>query len=105
MFIKTLDKFLKDNLSIGKLNMEYDSNVMILREYLIHRVLNVIDVQLWEPDKKRLFRCELFIVKRYIILKTIYNNAVKEFSSTKGIISLHVSPHSISNTFKVSIND
>lgn len=97
--IKTILRFLNEmNFTI------MDNKIESVRNYLKHRILNVIDTEFWESDKEEIHRCELFIAGRYIKVKTNNFNHIA-FKSGEGPISISTHLLSAGNLFSVFIGD
>lgn len=95
IFIKTLLKLIKD-MNFPKIE---NKDVKI---YLKQRILNIIDTEFWEEDEKKIHRCEIFIVGRYIMVKTKDFTHIS-YKSGEGPIYISALPLSYGNRFSIYI--
>ena len=97
LFIRTLLRVVID---LGL--PEIDSKDIDIRHYLKQRILNIVDTEFWDGDKEKIFECEIFIVGRYIKIKTTDFKRIL-FKSGEGPLYINASPLSSNYMFSIYI--
>lgn len=87
IFIRTLFEVIKDmDLPLKQIDIEE------LKDYLMHRVLDIKDIQFWEKDEEELLRCNLLVSGKCMIVKG-EKSVWKIYAHEEGPVSIQISTY------------
>ncbi len=99
LFVKVLFELIED-MDLPGIDNKNDN----IKNHLRQKILSIKDTEFWDPDEKKIYRCEIFIVGRYIMVKTTDFISIF-FKSGEGPIYISEFSLDIADKFGVYIQD